>query len=62
MVLVDKDVEPPGGVADDVFQPLENRRGPMPDFVENSPENDDVRKAVTLLQDVDLIQDDVGIL
>ena len=62
MVFVDEDEEPSGRVVDDVLQSLEDRRRPMPDFVENSPENDDVGETVAFLQNVDFVQDDVRIL
>ena len=62
MVFVDEDEEPPRRVVDDVFQSLEDRRRPMPDFVENSPENDDVGETVAFFQNVDFVQDDVRIL
>ena len=62
MVFVDEDEEPSGRVVDDVLQSLEDRRRPMPDFVENSPENDDVGETVAFFQNVDFVQDDVRIL
>ena len=62
MVFVDEDEEPSGRVVDDVLQSLEDRRRPVPDFVENSPENDDVGETVAFLQNVDFVQDDVRIL
>ena len=62
VVFVDEDEEPSRRVVDDVLQSLEDRRRPMPDFVENSPENDDVGETVAFLQNVDFVQDDVRIL
>jgi hypothetical protein len=61
-MLVDEDVELPSGVIDDVFQPLEHRRRSVPDFFQNCLKNNHVVETVALCDDVDFIQDDVGIL
>ncbi len=62
VVLVDKDVKASLWIGDDVFESLEDGKRTVFHLLEHRLKDDDVFESVALFQNVDLIQNNVGVL